>query len=328
MLSFKEYLIESKQLLLCGGNVFKGKTASIKLEHIKPTLAAYFAELKQIFPKKAAIFNDKHFHPLGSVGLKKMSGDIDLAIESTDLLDAEMSDKSMSLWGVDPKAVHVEFAKLEKRAKTSSKEQLLMKAFLKELVQKINSSAPNVYADENKITPGNIFTLYPQIDTEDAHVGIGVQIDIMIGNLQWLKFSYHSDAYPEDSNVKGLCRTQLVLSLFQTAGYSFNHVSGVKDKETGEIVATNPEQALTILSSKLKIKFTKENVKNYYTLCELIKKLPKKQYDQTLDTFLKILDSTRIGVPDNLRDEWKSRKDRLHLTGKFLPQDDPMREFL
>jgi len=322
MKSFVEFITE-------GGNVFAGKTASIKLEHIAPTLEAYFKELKHIFPKKAMIFNLEHFKALGSVGSKPFSGDIDLALSSHDLLDKEMSDKSMSLWGIDPKAVHVEFAKLEKRAKTSSPEQLLMKAFLKELVLYINKHAPTVYADEKKITPGNIFTLFPQINEKGQDVGIGVQIDIMIGNLDWLTFSYHSDPYPPESNVKGLCRTQLVLSLFQIADMSFNHTSGVKDKATGNVIATNPEDALNVLSDKLKIKFTRENTRNYYTLSELVKdKLPKAKYDKLMDIFLKILDSTRIAVPDNLRDEWKKRKTRLGLTGKYLPSDDPMRDFL
>ena len=203
MKSFVEFITE-------GGNVFKDKTASIKLEHIAPTLEAYFKELKHIFPKKASIFNLNHFKPLGSVGKKPMSGDIDLGIDSKSLLDHTMSDKSMSDWNIDPKAVHIEFAKLEKRAKSASPEMLLMKAFLKELTLYINSHAPSLYCDEKKVTNGNIFGLFPQINEKGEDVGIGVQIDWMIGDLQWLTFSYHSAAYPANSNVKGLHRTQLM----------------------------------------------------------------------------------------------------------------------
>jgi hypothetical protein len=35
-----------------GGNVFKGKTQSIKLENIEPTVERYLAELQVVFPQK------------------------------------------------------------------------------------------------------------------------------------------------------------------------------------------------------------------------------------------------------------------------------------
>jgi hypothetical protein len=217
-----------------GGNVFAGKTTSIKREHIQPTLAAYFSELKSVFPKKAAIFNEKNFVPLGSVGKKAVSGDIDLGVSATDLLDKEMSDQSIAAWGLDPAAVAQEFEALKARARTSSPEQLRMKAFLKLLTRYINAHAPTLFCDEKKVTDGNIFGLFSQIDDQGNHVGSGVQIDWMVGDLNWLKFSYHSAAYPEGSNVKGLHRTQLMLSAFQVAGLSFSHIGGVKDKDTGD----------------------------------------------------------------------------------------------
>lgn len=330
MLTFKDYIqqnnTQDNNLLMCGGNVFKGKTSSIKLEYIAPTLEAYFTELKHLFPKKTNIFNLNHFKPLGSVGKKSISGDIDLAIDSKDLLDQEMTDKSMMDWNVDPKAVHLEFAKLEKRAKTASPEMIMMKAFLKELVLYINAHAPNLYCDEKKITNGNIFGLYPQLDPNGLSIGTGVQIDWMIGNLSWLEFSYHSDVYPEHSNVKGLHATQGILALFQVANMSFNHTTGVKDKSTGEVIATNPSKALDVLSNALKINVTTEDRNNFYKLFDLIKKLPKEKYDQWVDIYLKILDSTRCDVPDVLQSEWKKRKTRLLLTGKFLPMESALRE--
>ena len=309
-----------------GGNVFAGKTSSIKLEYIKPTLDAYFAELKKIFPKKAAIFNEKHFHPLGSVGKKPYSGDIDLGIDVSSLLDATMSDKSIAEWGIDPKAVHAEFAKLEKRAKTSTPAQIAFKAFLKVLTLYINSHAPKLHCDPDKVTAGNIFGLYPQQNGSNEDVGTGVQIDWMVGKIEWLKFSYHSAAYPVDSNVKGLHRTQLMLATFQAAELSFNHVSGVKDKETGEVVATDPKGALNILSSKLGHTFTQVTMDDYYKIHAAIKTLDKKVYDRIIDTYLKILDSTRADIPGDLQGEWRSRKTKLSLTGKFLPVDSLLKE--
>lgn len=318
MLSFKQFVIE-------GGNVFAGRTSSIKKDHIEPTLERYFKELSTLFPKKKSIFNTNHFHPLGSVGKKPVSGDIDLGVDAKSLVDSDFSDKSLQDWGLDPKAVKAEFDQLSKRARTAQPEQLMMKAFLKLLTQHINVKAPHLHCDEKKVTPGNIFGLYPQFDASGTNLNTGVQIDWMVGDLQWLKFSYYSAAYPAESNVKGLHRTQLLLSTFQQAGYSFNHVSGVKDKATGNTVATDPKQALGILTKKFGVKFTPDVVEDYYKLHTLIKKLPKKDYDGIIDIYLKILDSTRADIPDDLQGEWKARKTHLGLTGKFLPDNSALK---
>ena len=55
-----------KELILEGGNVFAGKTASINRENIEPTLQAYFQELKKVFPHKANIFDKKDYLSLNS----------------------------------------------------------------------------------------------------------------------------------------------------------------------------------------------------------------------------------------------------------------------
>jgi len=314
------------EILTEGGNVFAGKTMGIKREDIKPTLDAYFAELKQIFPKKAAIFNETNFVALGSVGKKDVSGDIDLGVSATDLLDKEMSDASIASWGVDPKAVAQEFEALKKRARTSTPEQLRMKAFLKLLTLYINGHAPSLYCDEKKVTDGNIFGLFPQINAQGEKLGAGVQIDWMIGDLNWLKFSYHSAAYPKESNVKGLHRTQLMLAAFQVAHLSFNHVNGVKDKETGEVLARDPDMALKILGDRLGFKITQSDAEDYYKLHKLFKmKMRPADYDTMVNIYLKILDSTRADIPDDLQDEWRARQDKLGLTGKFLPDNSALK---
>lgn len=314
---FKEFIVE-------GGNVFAGRTASIQLENIAPTLERYFAELKQIFPKKAGIFNEKYFHPLGSVGKKPISGDIDLGVDVKVIVDQSISDQSIADWNLDPAAVRAEAENLKKRARTSTPEQLMMKAFFKLLTLYINSHAKNLYCDEKKVTHGNIFGLYPQFDAQGNNLGTGVQIDWMVGDLNWLRFSYYSAAYPRGSNVKGLHRTQLILAAFQVAGYSFNHVSGVKDKNTGEVVATTPEQALYILSRAYNTTFTPEVVEDYYKLHQLLQTLPKEQYDAILDIYLRILDSTRADIPDDMQQYWVDNQQRLGLKGKFLPADSKL----
>lgn len=314
------------ELLTEGGNVFANKTMPIKLEDIEPTLTAYFGELKHLFPKKANIFNSQHFIPLGSVGKKSVSGDIDLGVSAADLVDKEMSAQSIAAWGLDPAAVDAEQASLQKRARSSTPEQSRMKAFLKLLTVYINEHAPTLHCDEKKVTDGNIFGLFPQINAQGQHVGSGVQIDWMVGDLKWLKFSYHSAAYPEGSNVKGLHRTQLMLSAFQVAGLSFNHVTGVKDKDTGKVLARDPDQALSILSKRLGFKISQADAEDYYRLHNLLKtKMKPEDYNTLLNIYFKILDSTKADIPDDLRDEWRSRKDSLGLTGKFLPDTSALR---
>ena len=307
-----------------GGNIFAGKTTSIKCEYIQPTLNAYYAELKKLFPKKSKIF-DK-FEPLGSVGKKKVSGDIDLGVSVDDLLGKNITDKSIKEWDIDPQAVTKTFEELTKRARTSSPDQLRRKAFLKHLTLHINTHAPTLYCDEKKVSDGNIFGLYPQIDEHGQQVGSGVQIDWMVGDLKWLRFSYHSAAYPEDSNVKGLHRTQLMLSAFQVANMAFNHVNGVKDKATGQVIATAPDQALSVLGNKLGFKIKQTDAEDYYKLHTLLKaKMKPTDYSSLINVYFKILDSTRADIPDNLQDEWRKRQLMLGLTGKFLPDTSALK---
>jgi len=312
--------------ILEGGNVFAGKTTSIALENIKPTLEAYFNELKRIFPNKKEIFDEKHFIPLGSVGKKPVSGDIDLGVDSKTLLDQEMSDESIMKWGINIDELNKEVESLSKRARTASPAEIRIKAFLKLLSLYINKKAMNLYCDEKKITPGNIFGLYPQFSKDGKKLDKGVQIDWMIGNLEWLTFSYYSASYPPESNVKGLHRTQLMLAAFQVANMSFNHVSGVKDKETGKVIAQDPVSALRVLSKKLGFPITKDDAENYYKLHALLKsRLSKDKYEQLLHIYFRILDSTRTDIPDDMQKDWIRLQPELGLRGKFLPDTSALK---
>jgi len=312
-----------------GGNVFAGKTSSIKIENITPTLNTYFAELSKVFPKKSNIFNEKHFQPVGSVRKKLESGDIDLAISNIDILDQDMSCNSIASWDIDPQTVDIETAVLLKRARTATPRQARMKAFLKILATHINNRADLLYCNEKKVTDGNLFGFYPQFDENGNKLGINVQIDWMIGDINWLKFSYYSSITPEGSNVKGLCRTQLILAAFQVANITFNHVNGIKDKGTGKILANNPDLALKILSSRLGVNLTQTDAENYYTLHGVLKNgLSHDTYQTLIDIYFKILDSTRVDIPDDLQMYWVERQHALNLTGKFLPNNSKLKDFV
>lgn len=312
-----------------GGNVFAGKATSIKREYIDPTLTQYFEELKRLFPKKADIFNTQHFIPLGSVGKKSVSGDIDLGVDMQYIIDLNDVYKSVDDWNLVAADFEDEFALLKKRARTATDNQLRSKALLKLIAMYINDFANDITCNEEKVGPGTMFSLFPQYTEKNIKLADGVQIDWMAGDIEWLKFSYYSSAYPEDSNVKGLHRTQLMLSAFQVANLSFGHTDGVKDKETREIVATTPAEALAVLSERLGFTVTQEDAENYYTLYTLLaENMDPDQKHRLLCTYFKILDSTRVDIPDNLTYHWLNYKDELGLTGKFLPETSKLKELV
>ena len=64
----------------------------------------------------------------------------------------------------------------------------------------------------------------------------------------------------------------------------------------------------------------KDVLNDYFELMDVLKKkLPKEKVNQILDTFIKILDSTRADIPIDIQDYWIANQDRLGLKGKVLP---------
>ena len=212
----------------------------------------------------------------------------------------------------------------KKRARSATDSELMTRAILRGIVTKVNAYAENLYCDEKKITPGNIFGLFPQYTPSGEKLDYGVQIDWMVGNIDWLSFSYYSESY--EGNVKGLHRTQLMLSMFNYYGLSFNHTKGVTDLNTKEVVATNPKAAVELLEEKTGVKLSKSTMNNYFKLIKVVNSLPKKDKDGIIGTYLRILDRTRCDIPSDLQDTWKKRKSELGLTGKFLPENSMLQE--
>jgi hypothetical protein len=273
------------------------------------------------------VFRNTPDEPWMDLGPKE-AGDIDLAVSSHSIVDQEITPKSITEWGLDPDAVTKQFEIFKSKAKTATPQQILMRAFLQELVRYINANAPTLYCDEKKVNDGNIFGVYPQVNPAGKYVGTGVQIDWMVGNLEWLLFSYHSAPYAHYSNVKGLHRTQLMLSAFQVANLSFNHVSGVKDKESRDVVAHIPDKALKILGDRLGFEINRDDTEDYYKLHRLFKmRMNTQQYNSLLNIYFKILDSTRADIPDDLQNEWIKRQKTLGLSGKFLPNTSALAKY-
>lgn len=299
-----------------GGNVFDS-TAPIKKEHIKPTLKEFLRQFKNVFPKAEPFFRE--MKTLGSVGKKDYSGDIDLALAGSSFDD-------INDWGLDEKHVQALFQGFKKRARTSTDDQLMKRAVIVAVAQKLLEADTEIIADVKGSGAGALFLLFPQYDETNQVVGQNVQIDINVGDVDWLSFAYHSATYA--GNVKGLHRTQLMVSLFSHKGFIFSHNYGVKNRDTQEIVANNPQQAVDLLNSLYGLKLTRDTVGDYFKLMETLEAgLSKEDLNGVYDTYLRILDKTRCDIPEDLQQYWIQNQDRLALTGKFLPDNSNLIQY-
>jgi len=299
-----------------GGNVFDS-TAPIKKEHIKPTLLEFFKQFKTIFPKAEQFFRE--MKTLGSVGKKDYSGDIDLALAGSSFDD-------INDWGLEEKHVQDLFTAFKKRARTASDDQLTKRAVIVAIAQKILEADTEIIADIKGSGAGALFLLFPQYDENKEVVGQNVQIDVNVGDVDWLQFAYHSATY--SGNVKGLHRTQLVVSLFSHKGFIFSHNYGVKNRDTQEIVANTPQQAIELLNQLYGLKLDRSTIGDYFKLIETLEAgLSPQDLHAVYDTYLRILDKTRCDIPEDLQGYWIENQQRLGLSGKFLPQESNLIQY-
>ena len=300
-----------------GGNIFE-QTSSIKKELIEHTLKQFFLELHSLFPKLTKELDRSRFINLGSTGKREISNDIDLGVDVK-------SFKSVwdNPWNLDRSEVLKTFFVLEKRARTSNLIQLQQRAWLIELGKFINGNSELIQCDIKKITSGFITFCFPQFD-DYIRLDSYVQIDIMLGDIDWLKFTY----YNEETNplIRGLHITQAKLALFKLVGFTYSHTSGIKDCVTNEFVTNDPIEALELLSKELGVEITLTNSNSFSKIINILSLLPTERFHQWLDIYLKILDSTRCDIPLQFQQEWLNRCERLNLQGKFLPKDSNLYE--
>ena len=302
-----------KQILLEGGNVF-GTTDSIEKANIEPTVETFKNQLSRIFPAKASSF--KSFEKLGSAGKKDVSGDIDLSYDIKNLFPEGKPD--FKGWGIDEAKYNELVAKYTKSSRTASPEKIQLRAMIVLIGEKINNALEDVEVDTKASGSGSIFCAIPQYGPDGKKLDKAVQTDINIGNPEWLRFSYYSHTY--SGNVKGLHRTQLMLALFSNKGRTFGHSTGVVNKETGEQEAKTPQEAIKLLNKLYNFNLTQDILDDYFKLEDFLKKnISKEEYNSIMDRYLKILDSTRADVPENLQQYWIDNQERLGLKGKFLP---------
>ena len=320
MIKFGSLILD---LLNEGGNVF-GTTAPIAKEKIEPTLEKFTEELGKIFPKKANTFST--FEKLGSAGKKDMSGDIDVAYPVGNLTKENKPD--LEGWGLDREEFNQYFEKIRKRARTATEAQSQLRAMLILIAEKINKESTVLQADPKSSNSNSLFLAFPQYDETGKKQPELIQVDINVGDPEWLKFSYYSNIYK--GVVKGLHRTQLMLALFTAKGKMFKHEQGVLDKETREVEATTPKEALELLNKLYNLNLTQDQLNDYFELSDVLEKqLSKEDYGKVIDIYLKILDRTGpfAHIPENLEKYWIENQDRLGLTGKRLPDDSPLKKY-
>jgi len=323
-----------RRFLTEGGNVFKGeRVGAIPLEFIQPTLESYYEELGRLFPQQTAFFQT--IEPLGSVGKKAKSGDIDLAIDVSELAPSrKIDDQMLQSWELDPQAWADTRARFAKRARNATDEELDLRAFLYELAKYIGENSQLIKTDLKKVTSGGMFSLFPQISDSGDQQEIGIQVDWMLGNKDWLKFAYFSDVPSVDQEMlKGLHRTQLIVALLGVKGYSFQHAKGVYRKGTKEKVVTSPQQAVELLEKIYGAPVSIEEMRNFNSLYGWIQaNLSDSDKIEVFRYYLKILDRTRGNkdpatgeqcghIPTELEDFWRQNQNVIPLTGKFLCKD-------
>jgi len=308
-----------KDVIQEGGNVF-GTTDRIKREDIPPTLDRFVEELGKIFPQKKNTFK---FQTLGSVGQKDESGDIDLGYDGNNLTKDGKAD--LEGWNIDPQEFQETFDRIRKRVRSATEEQSTKRAMLELIAKQVIEAPGPIKADMKAAGNGSLFFEFPQFDPSGNELDKHVQIDINVGDLDWLKFSYYSKGYT--GNIKGLHRTQLLVALFKNKDLIFNHNLGVKDKE-GNVLARNPQQVLDLLNKIYGTNISEDIIYDYSELMDYLQaNLPESELNSIYDIYLKILDSTRADIPQHLQDYWIKNQERLGLRGKFLPDDSNLTKY-
>ena len=279
-----------------GGNIFKDYASPIIRENVRPTFKKYIEHLEYIFPEKAQVF--RNFHPVGSVGKKPISGDLDLAIDFKHFFEGvPYNDVELKQYRISPNEWLSLYEKIKSRARTSTDEMCKLKAFLKLLAHPISSEGMIHVANE-KTTHGNIFSMFPQYDLwgQTKHY---VQVDWMIGKLPWLIFAYHCG---ESGKLKGMHRTQLMVAMLSSKGYTFLHLKGIKNKSTQKFVATTPEEAIKLFND-LFGDLAREDFYSFIRLHHFLKLYSsKEEYKGIIKSYVKILKISKAKIPEDLQE--------------------------
>lgn len=296
----KEVLIEE------GGNVFKNteyNTQNIILNNIQPTINQFAEDLGTLFPDKKSSFKEltNKNNWLGSTGRKPESGDVDLAYSIDNFFSNGEPD--INGWGLDENEFNILYEKNKKAARVATTEQIQIKTLVQLIVKKINISGGDLFSSDKASNAGSIHFSYPQYTPKGEKLDIRAQLDLDIGDMDWLKFRFNSELPKENPQIKGLHRGQLMLAMFASTGYTFKSGKGFIRKDTGEIIADKPQSAIEVFNNEYKPKqpLTLEIINNYNKLMDYIKaNLNPEDRDKTLNMFKEALRRADAYIPDNI----------------------------
>jgi hypothetical protein len=289
-----------------GGNVFKNSeydAQNILLNNIQPTVNKFAEDLGKLFPSKRISFKeltDKN-NWLGSTGRKPESGDVDLAYTSDNFFINGKPDTKG--WELDENEFNTLYEKLKKASRVATVEQIQIKALIQLIVKKINSNGGDLFASDKASGAGSIHFSYPQYTLSGEKLDTRAQLDLDIGDIDWLKFRFNSELPKEDPQIKGLHRGQLMLAMFAATGYTFKSGKGFVRKDTGEIIADKPQSAMEVFNDEYKPQapLTLEIINNYNKLMDYVKNnLKPEDKDATLNMFREALKRAEAYVPDNI----------------------------
>jgi len=277
-----------------GGNIFKDKATSISIENIQPTIDAYKQRLGEIFPMKAHSLT--FFEPVGSAGKKATSGDLDLAIDATHIIRYFTTDQ-IELWGFEQDDWYQLYRKIHKRARTATYYMCKMRALLTMIGEKLQENGIDV--EIKKTTAGNLFTCFPQYGIDGQPTGDYIQIDWMVGDIDWLRWAYYSHG---EEGLKGLHRTQFIVACFSKLGMTFNHFKGVKLKIESEWRITDPETAIEALSCGFG-PITLEQTKTFRDLHSwLLENASKDDYLEVVRRYVGIIKLAKAEIPNEVKE--------------------------
>jgi hypothetical protein len=289
-----------------GGNVFKNTeydTENILLANIEPTIKKFVEDLSKIFPNKKSTFAglaDKN-NWLGSTGNKPQSGDVDIAYSSEHFFKDGQADTEG--WGIDSNEYSQLYEKNKKAARSATDDQIQLKSLIQLIVKKTNSAGGDLFTSDKASGAGSIHFSYPQYSSTGESLGSRAQLDIDIGDMDWLKFRFNSELPKDDPNIKGLHRGQLMLAMFAALGYTFKSGRGFIRKETGETIANKPQEALEVFNQEYgpKQPLKLEIINNYDKLMSYIKSnLKPEDQEKTLTLFKEALRRADAYIPNNI----------------------------
>lgn len=310
-----------KEIITEGGNVF-GNTSSIRKENVAPTIQNFSKELNRIYPKIK--FN---FSTLGSAGKKDESGDLDLALSLDHFLNKK-GEPLLSDWEIDPNEFEKTYQNIRNKVRSSSEAQSRVRAMIEIISKNLSKESSLITTDPKSASKGTLFCSFPQFNQKGEKLPNIIQIDINIGNLDWLNFSFHSAAYKD--NVKGLHRNQLISALFKILGLSFDRTQGVKQKEDGKIIANDSKGVINLINKGFNYNINQNILDDYFKLIDYIKSnSSKEEYFKILDIFLQNLDrqAPKTDIPLDLQQYWIENRKRLNLKGTYIPDNSNLAKY-